>query len=197
MRKSTSYVGIIIFTSIVLLLTIIIYSFGDFKRNVSLTYDYMQGGIKRFEQNKNLIFENRVFDEKNIIETSYNEYNINKTGIKQYNLESLEELESLLTKGRDYQKVFEELEKLKATNRELLEKDLFNSNKIDENRFDDVRTYFKGKELELSKESLAQALATHPEWVKKIAQVEIGAEKQPKNLQDDAEQERRRIFGDI
>lgn len=89
MRKSTSYVGIIIFTSIVLLLTIIVYSFGDFKRNVSLTYDYMQGGIKRFEQNKNLIFENRVFDEKNIIETSYNEYNINKTGIKQYNLEIL------------------------------------------------------------------------------------------------------------
>lgn len=117
--------------------------------------------------------------------------------LKQYNLESLEELESLLTKGRDYQKVFEELEKLKATNRELIEKDLFNSNKIDENRFDDVRTYFKGKELELSAESLAQALTTHPEWVKKIAQVEIGAEKQPKDLHSDLENERKRIFGDI
>ena len=103
--------------------------------------------------------------------------------LKQYNLESLEELESLLTKGREYQKLFEELEQLKNQNKELVEKDLFSTNKIDENRFDDVRTYFKGKELDMTAESLAQALATHPEWVKKIAQVEIGAEKQEKNLQ--------------
>lgn len=121
----------------------------------------------------------------------------NNSLLKQYNLESNEELESLISKGRDYQKLVEELEQLKVQNKELVEKDLFSSNKIDENRFDDVRTYFKGKELDMSAETLAQALSTHPEWVKKIAEVEIGAEKQNKNLQSDLEQERRRIFGEI
>lgn len=116
---------------------------------------------------------------------------------KNYGVESAEELESLLAKGRDYQKLFEELEQLKTKNRDLVKESLFNKYKIDETRFDDVETYFKGKELDLTDENLAQALNNHNEWVKKIAEVEIGAEKQTNNDMNDLESERRRIFGDI
>ena len=117
--------------------------------------------------------------------------------LKNYGVETQEELEGLLTKGREYQKLLEENERLKTENKDLVKQSLYSKYKIDENRFDDVDTYFKGKELDLTDENLANALATHNEWVKKIAQVEIGAEKQEKNLQTDEEEMRARIFGEI
>lgn len=113
---------------------------------------------------------------------------------KNYGVESAEELEGLLAKGRDYQKLVEELEQLKSTNRDLVKSSLFNKFKIDEARFDDVETYFKGKELDITEDNLAQALTNHNEWVKKIAEVELGAEKQ---LTDNSDNERKRIFGNI
>lgn len=113
---------------------------------------------------------------------------------KNYGVESAEELEGLLAKGREYQKLVEEIEQLKLTNKDLIKSSLFNKFKIDEARFDDVETYFKGKELDITEDNLAQALTNHNEWVKKIAEVELGAEKQ---LTDNGDNERKRIFGNI
>lgn len=117
--------------------------------------------------------------------------------LKNYGVETQEELDGLLAKGREYQKLLEENERLKTENRDLVKQSLYSKYKIDESRFDDVDTYFKGKELDLTDENLANALTTHNEWVKKIAQVEIGAEKQEKDLKSDEDEIRARIFGKI
>lgn len=45
---------------------------------------------------------------------------------------------------------------------------IFINNNIDKKRYDDVRFYFKGKELEFNEENLVNELITHPEWKQEI-----------------------------
>lgn len=131
-------------------------------------------------------------DEVNEIVRKRLEKNAN-TQLKNYGVNSVEELETLISKGKEHQTLVEQIEQLKSENRELKEKDLFTTHQIDSNRVDDVRTYFKGKELEINADSLAQALATHPEWVKKIAEIQVGVQKQ--ESVDETDTARKRIFG--
>ena len=44
---------------------------------------------------------------------------------------------------------------------------LFKKHNIDKRREEDIRIYFKGKELSFSEETLAEELVSHPEWCKK------------------------------
>lgn len=88
---------------------------------------------------------------------------------------------------------------LKTENSQLKEKNAFISNSIDENRYDDIRTYFKGKELNFSEEALKQELQNHPEWVKSIESPKttiqaLGVDtKAPQGEDDDSKM--KRIFG--
>jgi hypothetical protein len=53
---------------------------------------------------------------------------------------------------------------------EALEKVAFLGNNIDPDRYDDIRTYFKGKGLQFTEDALKQHLESHPEWVKQVQQ---------------------------
>lgn len=90
--------------------------------------------------------------------------------LKKYNIGSMDELESYLQKGIGY-------DELKTLNDGMNEKYAFLKNNVDDNRIDDVRTYFKGKGMLMSDEELAKAIQTHPEWTKKASTLQsLGAE---------------------
>lgn len=78
----------------------------------------------------------------------FGKYGVNKT----------EELDKVVEKGKAY-------DELKTKYDALLEKQVFTDNKIKEDRIDDVKTYFKGKGLQLENNILAEVVKTHPEWV--------------------------------
>ncbi len=76
-----------------------------------------------------------------------------------------EDLEKAVSKAQSYDILEKENNDLKTELRSLKEEKAFKDNKIDPSRYDDIRTYFKGKELELTEESLIENIKTHPEWV--------------------------------
>lgn len=105
------------------------------------------GGEKKFTQEEvNEIISERLKRER-------------ENNLKKYKVSNDDELNSILTKGREY-------DDLKKKNGELTERVLFSTHAISAEREDDVRTYFKGKSLEMNEENLAKALETHKEWVK-------------------------------
>ena len=69
--------------------------------------------------------------------------------------------------SEELDKVFEEA---KSYKRELL----FLKNNIDTARTDDICVYFKGLGQEITQETLNEQLNKHPEWVKKIATINVG-----------------------
>ena len=65
---------------------------------------------------------------------------------------------------------------------------MFNSNSIKSDREDDVRTYFKGKALEMTDEALKEALKTHSEWAEsRTIPVPMGNSGTPKQEDDELE----------
>lgn len=90
--------------------------------------------------------------------------------LKKYGMSSLDELEGYLQKGIGY-------DELKAQGDKMNEKYAFLKNNVDDNRIDDIRTYFKGKGILMNDEELAKAIETHPEWLKKASTLKsLGAE---------------------
>lgn len=75
----------------------------------------------------------------------------------------------------------EEYKNSKEENGSLKSKLMFFENNIEPSREDDIRAYFKGKELELNEENLVEQIKTHPEWCKVVKQVStidvLGAKK--------------------
>lgn len=96
-----------------------------------------------------------------------------------YGVNTLEELDTLIEKSKNYDK---EVQEHKGTKKELL----FLQNDIDESRTDDIDTYFAGKGLELNQENLTKYKETHPECVKKVAVVKpIGNDKHEIKQEED------------
>ena len=87
---------------------------------------------------------------------------------------------------------------LLSENRALRESIALIKNSVDPNREDDVRTYFKGKGIDLTEEALKEAMETHPEWrSRKEAQTTIRAltpQKDQPKTEDDWEYTKR-LFG--
>ena len=72
-------------------------------------------------------------------------------------MSSDEELERLVSKARS-------VDDLQKANRELTEKIAFMEADISPERLDDAQTWFRGEGMEVTKENLAAALESHPEW---------------------------------
>lgn len=122
---------------------------------------------------------------------------------KKYGVASNEELDNLVKKGTtDYDELKKVNDDLMNQVNALNEKLSFISNNIDPSREDDVRTYFKGKELAFSNEELVKALETHKEW-RKVEEPKnptttissFGATRQDVVHQETEEEKRKRIFG--
>lgn len=84
---------------------------------------------------------------------------------KKYGVEDKKALEDLVGKGQSYDVVKERYESQKLENNSLKEKIAFLENNINPNRYEDVRAYFKGKEIEFNNDNLVNELSTHPEWL--------------------------------
>lgn len=82
--------------------------------------------------------------------------------LKKYGYTTEEELDSIVEKGKKY-------DELKTLNDSLLkdrESLYFLKARIKDEKIDDVKTYFKGKELDFTLENLIELAKTHPEWLK-------------------------------
>ena len=94
------------------------------------------------------------------VERSHNSF-FNRYGVK-----DLKELDALFQKTSDYDRVNQDYGNLRLKNEELAQEISFLKNNISPERYDDIKTYFKGKGIDFTNESLLEAIKTHPEWVK-------------------------------
>lgn len=92
---------------------------------------------------------------------------------KRYGVNNLDELDALFQKTHDYDNLNREFEDHKSKYNEIFEENSFLKNNINPDRYDDIRTYFKGKGIDFSNESLLEAIKTHPEWVNPSASTTI------------------------
>lgn len=77
-----------------------------------------------------------------------------------YGAKDSTELDALFEKAKGYDDI------LKSRD-ELTETLAFLRNNINQDKVDDIRTYFKGKGLQFTEDALKQQLETHPEWLNK------------------------------
>lgn len=84
---------------------------------------------------------------------------------KGYGCESQEELNELVKKSQGYDELQAKVDALNKERAELAEKVAFMENNINPDRYDDIRAYFKGKELEFTNSNLQSELKTHNEWL--------------------------------
>lgn len=126
---------------------------------------------------------------KRRVERSHNAY------YSRYGVKNLQELDDLFGQSKSYgplKEKFDELEKnhndLDSSYKDLQKRYAFRVGNIDEKRIDDIEAYFKGKNLDIDENTLAQELKTHPEWIKKVGKIQaIGAESTPSPEMDERE----------
>lgn len=83
---------------------------------------------------------------------------------RKYGVKNLDEFNSLFEKAKGYDDVIKSRD-------EALETVAFLRNNINPDKYDDVKTYFKGKGLQFTEDALKQQLESHPEWLKKTSSV--------------------------
>lgn len=108
-------------------------------------------------------------------------------------------LEELLNRARGYDDLTKENESLRAQVGQSTEELAFLRNGILEDRYDDVRTWFRGKGEAITQSSLHDVLEKHPEWISKPIEKTVSVEplgatrgEKPKETEDDIAQ---RYFG--
>lgn len=82
-------------------------------------------------------------------------------------VENETELDAILGKGQAYDIMKNEYDKLVVENTAFREKELFTTNNINPQRYDDIRVHFKGLGTDLNADNLKEQLMTHPEWINK------------------------------
>ena len=82
-----------------------------------------------------------------------------------YGVDGEEGLDELIGMAQAYQTMKSKYDAMQDELKGLKEQNMFHANSVLPEKEDDVRTYFKGKGLEMSDEALKQVLFTHPEWL--------------------------------
>lgn len=83
---------------------------------------------------------------------------------KKYNVVDESGLDEMADKAKSYDELKTSYDALAEEVKGLKEQAVLSKNNILADRQDDVRTYFKGKGMDISDESLRELLQTHPEW---------------------------------
>lgn len=105
---------------------------------------------------------------------------------KKYGVMDEKGMDDLVGKAKSYDELNKKYNELSEKNAMLNEKVMFTDNSIRKDREDDVRTYFKGKELPMTDENIKEALKTHNEWVNASANpVAVGNGGTPKAEEDE------------
>lgn len=125
-----------------------------------------------------------------------------KSLFKRYGVNDKNGLDDLIGKAQSYNVMEERYNAIKDEVNSLRESNAFLKNNVNSERYDDVRAYFKGKELEFNEETLKEAIATHPEWITKTGEEAtpkttikaLGKEQAPKPVINEKE-EAMKLFG--
>ena len=129
--------------------------------------------VKTFtEQELNEIVRNRLIRQKNRLHQ--------QLGVE--NDEAIAELIEKVKKADELQSIVESLQNENTLYKEQL---TFIEHNIDVKRYDDVKAYFKGKELTLTPENLKAELKTHPEWLAQKSVQTIGGQRQQAPVKDE------------
>lgn len=129
--------------------------------------------VKTFtEQELNEIVRNRLNRQKNKFHQ--------QLGVE--NDEAITELIEKVKKADELQSIVESLQNENTLYKEQL---TFIEHNIDVKRYDDVKAYFKGKELSLTPENLKAELKTHPEWLAQRSVQTIGGQRQQAPVKDE------------
>lgn len=88
-----------------------------------------------------------------------------KSLYNRYGVEDKNGLNELFGKAQSYSVMEERYNNQKVENATLREENAFLKNKINPQKYDDIRAYFKGKGLEFNEEALINELQTHGEWL--------------------------------
>lgn len=84
---------------------------------------------------------------------------------KRYGVENKQGLDELVGKAQSYNIMEERYNNAMSELSSYKEMNAFLKNNINPDKYDDVRAYFKGKELEFNEENLVNELQNHGEWV--------------------------------
>lgn len=123
--------------------------------------------------------------------------------LNRYDVKDRDGLDALIGKSQSYDIMKERYQGLKDENSSLKERLAFISNGINPDREDDIRAYFKGKDLAFNEEALIKELETHPEW-RKIVEEDttpkttikaLGVEHRDRNVPENEAEKQKRIFG--
>ena len=91
-----------------------------------------------------------------------------------------------LTKNRD--EVQGKLDELTNQHKEMVKKYAFTSRNIRPDKYSDIETYFKGKNLEINEDTLNEELKGHTDWINKVNNVvSVGQEHSGSGNQSDRE----------
>ena len=82
-----------------------------------------------------------------------------------YGIQSRDDLDVIASKANSYDVMVERFDKQKQDLFKLNEELAFLKNNINVDKYDDIRAYFKGKNLNFNNENLVSELATHSEWL--------------------------------
>ena len=94
-----------------------------------------------------------------------------------YGVKDLNELDNLFSQAALYKDVESKYNELLGQHQDLTKRYGYKACNIDEQKINDIETYFKGKGIDISEETLREELKTHPDWVHKIATIQqLGAE---------------------
>lgn len=112
-----------------------------------------------------------------------------------YGVKDLAELDDMFGKVNSYDSLQKEYDDFKLANadkdnqiRELTKKYAYKVGNVNPEKTNDIETYFKGKNLEIDENTLAEELKTHPEWVTKVSSIQpLGAESAPTQTVDERE----------
>lgn len=105
---------------------------------------------------------------------------------KKYGVMDEKGMDDLVGKAKSYDELNKKYNELSEKNAILNERVMFTDNSIRKDREDDVRTYFKGKEMPMTDENIKEALKTHNEWANaSVNPVAVGNSGTPKTEEDE------------
>lgn len=85
--------------------------------------------------------------------------------LSKYGCKNETELDELIGKAQAYSVMKERYDGLKNNNDVLNEQVTFMKNNVNPDKYEEVKAYFKGKDMLLNEGTLAEELKTHPYWL--------------------------------
>jgi len=115
-----------------------------------------------------------------------------------YKVKDLAEMDAAFGKISEYEK---QIADLGVTNAGLIKNNAYLTHNINPERYSDIEAYFKGKDLKIDSDTLAQEVATHPEWLKVVQQevpkttIQAISPERSHNIAESEDEKMKRIFG--